>query len=107
MRALFLVGSLLLILSDSRADAESISQPRSAPPPIAEALKKPSDRTPHDRPTPSDRERIAQYLAQCLKDWDAATHMTKTDWARVCKRVVDNRAKFRLEQGLGLPSWTR
>jgi hypothetical protein len=50
-----------------------------------------------------DRKRIAEYLAQCLTDWDAGTHMTKKEWARVCQRVVDSRARFRVEQGLGIP----
>jgi hypothetical protein len=26
-------------------------------------------------------------LADCLKLWDAGTHMTKQEWARTCKRV--------------------
>lgn len=29
-------------------------------------------------------------LADCMRLWDAGTHMSKTDWARTCKRV-DNR----------------
>jgi hypothetical protein len=33
-------------------------------------------------------------LAQCLRDWDAGTHMTRQEWARTCRRVVGNRAKF-------------
>jgi len=41
----------------------------------------------------------AEYLAKCMADWDAATHMTRQEWARTCRRVVDNRAKFMREQG--------
>lgn len=33
-------------------------------------------------------------LTQCLRDWDAATHMTRQEWARTCRRVVGNRAQF-------------
>ena len=55
------------------------------------------------KPSDEERKRIAEYLAQCLKDWDAGTHLTKKEWARVCQRVVDSRAKFRVEQGLGIP----
>lgn len=54
-----------------------------------------------------DRKRIAEYLAQCLIDWDAGTHMTKKEWAGVCQRVVTNRANFRLKEGLGLPDLQR
>jgi len=42
-------------------------------------------------------------MAQCVKDWDAGTHMTKQEWARVCKRVIDNRVKFLRETGFELP----
>jgi hypothetical protein len=35
---------------------------------------------------------------QCLRDWDAATHMTRQEWARTCRRVVNNRTKFMREQ---------
>jgi hypothetical protein len=34
------------------------------------------------------RKRGADWLAQCLKDWDAETHMTKKDWQRVCRRLA-------------------
>jgi hypothetical protein len=32
-----------------------------------------------------------------MKDWDAATHMTKEEWAGTCRRLADERAKFRFE----------
>jgi len=38
-------------------------------------------------------------LAQCLRDWDAATHMTRQEWARTCRRVVGERAQFTGDQG--------
>jgi hypothetical protein len=47
---------------------------------------------------PADRDTAAD-LAQCIGDWDAATHMTKQEWAGTCKRVVANRAKFIREHG--------
>lgn len=47
--------------------------------------------------TKSDQRNV-DPLAQCLRDWDAATHMTKQEWARTCRRVVGNRAKFLQEQ---------
>jgi len=101
MRMLILVGSLSLILTDGTADAQSGSPPKSAT--SSAAAGTPNDQTKPDRTKSSDRERIAEYLAQCLQDWEAATHMTKQEWARVCRRVVDNRAKFRLKEGLVLP----
>src|SRR5262245_41030660 len=32
----------------------------------------------------------------CLADWDAQTHMTKTEWRRTCERVSRERAYFQL-----------
>jgi hypothetical protein len=39
-------------------------------------------------------DRSAVYLAQCLLDWDAGTHMTKQEWSRTCQRVVRERGDF-------------
>jgi hypothetical protein len=104
MRMLFLVGSLSLILTDSTADAQSGSPPKSATSSAAAGTPQTAnDQTKPNRTKSSGQERIAEYLAQCLQDWEAATHMTKQEWARVCRRVVDNRAKFRLKEGLVLP----
>ena len=46
-----------------------------------------------------ESDRGAEYLAQCLKDWDRGTHMTRQEWARTCRRVVSNRVRFLREQG--------
>jgi hypothetical protein len=40
----------------------------------------------------------ADSLQQCLNDWDKATHMTRAEWARTCRRVVINRARFLSER---------
>lgn len=31
-------------------------------------------------------------FAQCIKDWDRATHMTKTEWMGACQRLIRDRA---------------
>jgi hypothetical protein len=36
---------------------------------------------------------------QCLKDWDAKTHMTKQEWERTCRRVTEERLKYLRESG--------
>jgi hypothetical protein len=46
-----------------------------------------------------ESDRGAEHLAQCLKDWDRGTHMTRQEWERTCRRVVGNRVKFLREQG--------
>jgi hypothetical protein len=43
------------------------------------------------------RERVAQWLATCLDDWDQATHMSKKEWKTTCERVAAERGKFLLE----------
>jgi hypothetical protein len=37
------------------------------------------------------------WFKDCLKDWDKGTHMSKNDYARTCRRVVDNRVKALVE----------
>ena len=44
------------------------------------------------------RQRGADWLKQCLKDWDAETHMTKKDWQRVCRRVSVERVNELIKQ---------
>jgi len=38
------------------------------------------------------------WFKDCVKDWDSATHMSKQDYARTCRRVVENRVKALIEQ---------
>ena len=35
-----------------------------------------------------------EWHAQCLRDWDRQTHMTKKEWLRTCQRLVDNRVQW-------------
>jgi hypothetical protein len=47
---------------------------------------------------PSDAIEKVDRLTQCLRDWDAATHMTRQEWARTCRRVVSDRSQFIRDQ---------
>jgi hypothetical protein len=42
-----------------------------------------------------------EYFASCMQAWDAATHMTKQDWASTCRRLAKERVKYRLEHSPG------
>jgi hypothetical protein len=42
-------------------------------------------------------ERVAYWRATCLQDWDAATHMTRTEWRTTCERVSVERRAFLLK----------
>ncbi len=105
-----LAGSLLLALG-SIASSQSGSPPDDTPSPMellssaslqpaqpsaagakADMAKKAKAGGTPDAAKPDDRK--VDDLAQCLRDWDAATHMTRQEWARTCRRVVSNRAKF-------------
>ena len=44
------------------------------------------------------REKSDTYYKQCMNDWDAATHMTKKEWQRTCRRITDERTKFMFDQ---------
>jgi len=35
-----------------------------------------------------------ESVADCLKRWDAGTHMTKTQWRRTCERVRAERLPY-------------
>jgi hypothetical protein len=38
------------------------------------------------------------WVANCMKDWEPSTHMTKKEWEQTCRRVVQERVKFLLDQ---------
>jgi len=85
VRVVLLASSLLLIVADGAAYAQSGSSPAATP------------------KAPTIEQRTAEYYAQCMKYWDADTHMTKQEWSRTCRRVNDERVKFRVENKMRLP----
>jgi phage terminase large subunit-like protein len=40
---------------------------------------------------------FSKYFETCMQDWDAASHMTKEDCGRTCRRLAEERVRFRLE----------
>ena len=42
---------------------------------------------------------FAEYFETCMKDWEKGTRMTKKEWGRTCRRLANQRVKFRLEHG--------
>ena len=100
MRLLLLMSSFLLALAGGGAASELDAPPpgtTSSPPTVTTQTTK-ARAKPNDGKSPAEvRKLSAEYLAQCMQDWDSATHMTKQEWARTCRRVVEGRAKFLLE----------
>jgi hypothetical protein len=108
MRRLLLVVSLSFTLATFvRADPETAPGGQTPAPGGAQASE-----AAKDLPAPSTegepkamkmspaeiQKKKDEYYEQCMKDWDAATHMTKQEWQRTCKRMVENRVKFLIEQ---------
>ena len=50
-------------------------------------------------PSGKFRGLFAEYFETCMKDWDASTRMTKKEWSRTCRRLAEQRARFRIEHG--------
>jgi len=40
------------------------------------------------------QEHNAKLFAQCLQDWDGATHMTKQEWSAACRRLLLQRGDY-------------
>jgi hypothetical protein len=87
MRKLSLLSSFLCLVAVDIAFAQSEPKP-----------------TPDVRPQSEEgvssaqlRDLTAQYFAECMRDWEVATHMSKQEWESTCRRVVDGRVKFLLE----------
>jgi hypothetical protein len=62
----------------------------------------PKDRTiaaaPNKETPEQIKERGRAWFRQCMEDWDIATHMTKVEWERTCRRVATERTKFLMDQ---------
>jgi hypothetical protein len=40
------------------------------------------------------RAKSADWHAQCMRDWDQQTHMTKREWFSACQRTVNDRIQW-------------
>jgi hypothetical protein len=106
MHWLLLVISVLFALPaaavadpDAQETAKLPTAAQPLPPPVSKAPKQPSGDTAPVPMSPAEmRKTMDSQVKQCLDDWDAATHMTKKEWERTCRRVVDARVKFLAEQ---------
>ena len=83
--------SILAVAAVPVSMAADTKEPTAPPPP-----KPPAQSSYQFKDTKSRGE---EYYKQCMEDWDKATHMSKQDWARTCRRVSGERMKFLLERG--------
>jgi hypothetical protein len=92
MRILFLALPLFVLACPLAAQAQANPQPTSQ---AATGTVPKAD----CRDTPETIRACGEtWFKDCLKDWDKATHMSKSDYARTCRRVVDGRVKALTEQ---------
>ena len=60
--------------------------------------------TPSVTAAASEKELTERAFTQCMADWDATTHMTKGEWNRVCRRVVTDRVRFKMQYSPNQPA---
>jgi hypothetical protein len=95
MRTLTFIGAVFLLIASGAAFAQPSKRDGATPTPTA---------VPDAQLSPGEiKERGAQYLTDCVNDWDKGTHMSKKDWTRTCRRVVQRRIDFMLQQGKETP----
>ena len=96
MHLLLLLTSVLFVLA-----AAAVVPPEAAETakPSAPAKAKPAESKSKAQVSAAEIRKMSDtYFKQCMQDWDAATHMTKKEWQRTCRRIADERAKFRGEE---------
>jgi hypothetical protein len=67
-----------------------------APPPSASTATPPKAAAPGDEKTTA-KARAKENVAECMRMWDAATHMTKQQWAQTCERIQIRLENLRIE----------
>jgi hypothetical protein len=80
-----IVTSLSLVLNAGGALAQAGTPPSNvSPPPSTAAPANPKSPAADDK---TAKARAKENIADCMRLWDAATHMTKQQWARTCERI--------------------
>jgi hypothetical protein len=102
-----LLMSLLLGSSAVAALAQTGSSPSGSVPPLPGAAAPASPAAPAVAPTPpstgtpgqtpAGRNPATDAIADCIRLWDAATHMSKQEWAATCKRVQTRLDNLKIE----------
>jgi hypothetical protein len=77
MHMRILVYGLSLVAASGAAYAQSDPRPKSA------------------NSTDVEAHATAMY-SQCMQDWDSGTHLTKQQWERTCRRLMQERGKASL-----------
>lgn len=66
-------------------------------PAVSQVVAPATPAPPKGQPTAVDKNARDVAVASCEQMWDRATHMTKLEWARTCRRVQDRLEKIQLQ----------
>jgi len=77
------------VLAQAGAPPSNVSPPPSAAAPVSPKSPAGDDKT--------AKARAKENIADCMRLWDAATHMTKQQWARTCERIQSRRENLSIE----------
>jgi hypothetical protein len=99
MRLLLHLCSLTLVAASIGAFAQSGTNPTSAPLPKIQPSGVPLPKAGIGLSDEEIRTKGAEWHAECMRDWDRQTHMTKREWTRTCDRVVGDRVQWLRGQG--------
>lgn len=90
MRSLPIACALLLLLSSGAANAQSNTQSEDPP---SSSSNDGGARAP-GKYDDYLHARITTWYDDCLKGWNAASHMSESDYARTCLQMARERIKF-------------
>lgn len=58
-------------------------------------------------PKAAAARKTAESIAECMRMWDAGTHMSKAQWSTTCKRVQSRLENLKIDNSMGLPKTDR
>ena len=90
-----IVTFLSLVLTAGVALAQAGTPPSNVSPSPSTAAPA-SPKSPAGGDT-SAKARAKEIIADCMRLWDAATHMTKQQWARTCERIQTRLENLNIE----------
>jgi hypothetical protein len=81
--------------------ASAVLAQAGTPAPAAPKAAPAGAKSPGTNPAPVDKTaakaRAKENIAECMRLWDAATHMSKQQWARTCERIQTRLENLRIE----------
>ena len=90
MRSLLHLSPLWLFL----ASVGALAQPAADPPSTVLPQAQPPNTEFGITSEEEIRTKSAYWHAECIRDWDRQTHMTKKQWVDTCQRLVADRVKW-------------